>query len=61
MTTEILSSNALKMVALVAFAILVLIVCGFLLTMNRDTGNRRPTRDVRKIEDSQRQTPDDKR
>lgn len=47
------------MVALAMFAILVLIVCGFLLTMNRDSGSRRPSRDVRKIEDSQRQAPDD--
>jgi hypothetical protein len=60
MTTDILSSNAFKVVALAIFAILVLIVCGFLLTMNRDTG-RRPARDVRRVEENHRQAPDDNR
>lgn len=50
MTSDILSSNAFKVLALAVFAILVLCLCAFLLTMNK-TDDGRPTKGGRKIKD----------
>lgn len=52
MTTDILSSNGVKIFALGVFAVLVLCLCAFLLTMNKTDDRRRANggRNVKKVD-----------
>jgi hypothetical protein len=58
MVEDFISSSTFKLLALFVFAILVLGVCAYVLSINRIQEGR-PMRGVRKIEEIHRQTPPD--